>query len=316
MVFMLTISLAAHAYANPLESPFEVEIFYLDGGGGVCAACPGDFAIERELAASVNSVFRHGINSGQIVFRYYNLHRSDDFSLQLSERAYLAGLDLESAEMPVFFTQDNLYFYGDQAIEMLMYHAENLGIDLSVEAFEEIDGIPSSGTTPYMPEGVVVSPRSDDPYNLTANDSVVIYFYVPWCPSCYEIAPIMDNMPEYVMLDGRPSYVRLISLNRDIPEHHDIIRKYHEKLNIPDERRFVPLVLIGDRDLFLYEEVSRYLLPALEAGEGLHTPLFTERQPEPVPVLNQMALPLVLLIAIGSASLYYWFGKKRGEKHA
>lgn len=120
-----------------------------------------------------------------------------------------------------------------------------------------------------------VSPRHDNIYEISETDSVIIYFYTPWCPSCYEVAPIMDNLPDYVIINGQRSAVRLISYNRDIPQHHALIRAYHEMMGVLEDRRFVPLVIIGDRNLFLYDEISSELLPALEAGEGLTTPLFT-----------------------------------------
>lgn len=181
LILIFVISLAVPIYANANEPPFEVHIFYLDTGGVVCAACAGDYALERELVASINSIFRNAIHEGQIVFRYYNLNRNDNFGVRLSERADLLGLDLDSAEMPIFLTQDNRYFYGDEALTLL------------------------------------------------------------------------------------------------------------------------------------YEKVSEHLLPALEAGEGLITPLITEQQPEPRSTLNLMIASLALIISGGS--IYYW-RKKRGEKHS
>jgi hypothetical protein len=153
---------------------------------------------------------------------------------------------------------------------------------------------------PYMPEGAVVSPRDDRPYdNISIGDSVVLYFYTPWCPFCYEISPIMDNLPEYVMIDGQRSYVRLISYNRDVEADHEIIRHYHDMLNIAEERRFVPLVIVGYRDLFLYDELSEGLIAALEAGEGLMTPLLIERTPLPGVDL----MPYILVVTALAASI-------------
>jgi len=153
---------------------------------------------------------------------------------------------------------------------------------------------------PYMPEGAVVSPRNDRPYNnISIGDSVVLYFYTSWCPFCYEISPIMNNLPEYVIIDGQRSYVRLISYNRDVDADHEIIRHYHDMLNIAEERRFVPLVIVGYRDLFLYDELSDGLIAALEAGEGLMTPLLNERTPLPETDL----MPYILVIAALAASI-------------
>ena len=284
--------------------PLEVEVFLQDGGID-CSACPDPYLLESEIIASVNRLFAPGIDEEQIIFSFFNLNRRDEFNTILSYRALNAGVDEETIEMPAFFTADNYYFGGPDALEQLRVHAEGLGIAI----FEEQTTTPRQ--IPYMPEDAVVEPRHDDPYNVSINDSVVVYFYTPWCPFCYEIAPIMSYLPEYVIIDGQKSYVRMISFNRDIPEHHAVIRAYHELLQIPDERRFVPLVLVGDRDLFLYDEVSQYLIPALEAGEGLITPLFTQRIVEPESTSTQMIWPMVLIGAIIVAITFYWLGRRK-----
>ncbi|MCL2248049.1 MAG: thioredoxin family protein [Oscillospiraceae bacterium] len=153
---------------------------------------------------------------------------------------------------------------------------------------------------PYMPEGAVVSPRDDRPYdNISIGDSVVLYFYTPWCPFCYEISPIMNNLPEYVMVDGQKSYVRLISYNRDVDADREIIRRYHDMLNIAEERRLVPLVIIGYRDLFLYAELREGLIAALEAGEGLVTPLLSDYTSLPETTL----MPYILVVTALAASI-------------
>ena len=156
-------------------------------------------------------------------------------------------------------------------------------------------------STAWANSGTIVSPRRDNIYEVSETDSVIVYFYTPWCPFCYEIAPIMDNLPDYVIINGQRSTVRLISYNRDIPQHHAIIRAYHEMMGVPEDRRFIPLVIIGDRNLFLYDEVSNGLLAALEAGEGLTTPLFTLidlRRTESGSSEILPGLPLVLIWAL------------------
>jgi len=285
--------------AAPLSAtagdPFVVDVFFRNYGMEECSHCADvDIPLERTIRISVRRVFSQGIDNGQIVFNYFNLYENEEYSAMLSERAYLAGVDAESiGRSPAFFTQDNHYFSGDDAIINLLVHTESLGITI-----ERV-----TRDIPHMPEGTVISPRHDDPYNISVTDSVVVYFYTPWCPFCYQIAPIMDNLPEYVIINGQRSNVRLISYNRDIPEHHDIIWDYHEMLNIPEARRFVPLVLIGDRNLFLYNEVSTYLLPALEAGEGLTTPLFTERQPD-LEQTGAITHWVILFIIIGATIVF------------
>jgi len=283
----------------------EIDVFYWDSGGS-CAMC-FDFVVERALMNSVRNSFADAINNGQVNFNYFNLYRGHDSVF--SARAEYVGLSEDAIEMPVFFTYDGYHFDGRGALESLATHFEGLGILSNADDSEDVP----VREVPYMPEGTVIAPRVDDPYNLFVSDSVIVYLYVSWCPFCYEISPIMDNLPEYVTLpDGTRSNVRLVGLNWDIPEHAILINEYHERLNIPEYRRLVPMVLIGDRDLFLYEEVSVELFPALVAGEGLTTPLFTERQPDPetgIPVM-WIALSLALLGSIIIVILFYRSSKK------
>jgi len=257
---------------------FEIDVFFRDEGGG-CTDCGYDeFPIESDVRLSVRRAFYEKINDGQVVFNIYNLYRDEQFNVLLESR--LADFGIDNLRMPAFFTQDGYYFGGIRAINQLQEHLEEQGFGVTVRQ------------VPYMPEGTVVTPRDDRPYgNIFVGDSVVVYFYTPWCPFCYEISPIMNNLPEYVMINGQKSYVRLVSYNRDIDADHEIIRRYHDMFNIAEERRFVPLVLVGYRDLFLYDEVSEGLIAALEAGEGLLTPLFGERRPSPGAAL---VWPLIL----------------------
>ena len=52
-----------------------------------------------------------------------------------------------------------------------------------------------------------------------------------------------------------------------------IISEYYVKNHIPEERQYVPAIVIGDQYLFLDEEIVDQLMDALIAGEGLNTPL-------------------------------------------
>ena len=268
-------------------APFEISVFFRDEGGG-CTDCGDDeFPIESSIRLSVNRDFYELINSGRVVFNIYNLYRDDTYYELLETKNH------EILRMPVFFTQDGYYFDGVRAASQVQQHLSEIGIN------------PPIRQVPYMPEGATVNPRNDR--NIYEGDSVVVYFYTPWCPFCYEISPIIDNLPEYVMINGQKSYVRLVSYNRDIAEDYEIIRRYHDMFNIAEERRLVPLVMVGFRDLFLYDEVSAGLVTALEAGEGLLTPLFTERQPLP----NSNYSFIFVGSAIGITILYWILIKKK-----
>ena len=52
-----------------------------------------------------------------------------------------------------------------------------------------------------------------------------------------------------------------------------LITEYYNAAGIPEERRYVPAVVIGEQYLFLKEEIVGLLADALASGEGLRTPL-------------------------------------------
>ena len=287
-IFILSVIFFAMLSTDVYADQVDVYVFH-NTAVGLCAACD-DLETEIRMNNTVRSVFANAMDSGQLRFVFRNLfHEGETVELfySLSERA---GADADNLEMPVFFTPDNNYFDGRAGMQLLSDHLVLLGMEgLDDEETEE----EPVRQIPYMPEGAVIAPNRHDPHNVSVNDSIFLYFYLTWCPFCYELAPFLDDLPEYVILpDGSRSNVRLIGFNWEIPEEGFWIEYYHEYFNIPPERRLVPLLIVGDRDLFLLDEVSTYLIPALEAGEGLRTPLFVERIPE------RGALPLEIIIPI------------------
>ena len=128
---------------------------------------------------------------------------------------------------------------------------------------------PTPSIPPYVPES---NTSYGDP--ISATDSLVYYFYKDYCGYCMELSPLMSGLPEEIFLpDGTVSRVRLIALNKVEDEAYEIISDYYEAQDIAGERRYVPAVVIGDRYLFLRDEITDQLMDALIHGEGLKTPL-------------------------------------------
>ena len=128
---------------------------------------------------------------------------------------------------------------------------------------------PAPTPEPYVPE---TDTAFGDP--ISADDSLIYYFYKDYCGYCREISPLMAGLPAEITLpDGRASRVRLVGLNKVEDRYYEIITDYYEEHAIPEERRYVPAVVIGDRYLFLREEIVDQLMDALVSGEGLNTPL-------------------------------------------
>lgn len=122
---------------------------------------------------------------------------------------------------------------------------------------------------PYVPES---NTSYGDP--ISVSDSLVYYFYKDYCGYCMELSPLIAGLPEEIILpDGSVSRVRLTALNKVEDEASKIINAYYEAHDIPEDRRYVPAVVIGDRYLFLRDEITDQLMDALIHGEGVNTPL-------------------------------------------
>ena len=126
------------------------------------------------------------------------------------------------------------------------------------------------------PTAVPYTPRSTAAFGeeVAPTDSLVYYFYKDYCPWCRQLEPLMAALPGEIPLpDGTMSAVKLVCLNKVEEQALKIITAYCDAHDVPEERRFVPAVVVGDRYLFAGEEIIDGLLDALLAGEGLRTPL-------------------------------------------
>ncbi len=143
--------------------------------------------------------------------------------------------------------------------------------------FPQMKPEPAPTQAPYMPHGTAAL---GDPVSET--DSVIYYFYKDYCPFCRELEPLTAGLPQQITLtDGTVSRVRFICLNKVEDEAFQIIMKYYEAHDIPENCQYVPAVVIGDQYLFLKDEIVPNLLEALTAGEGLRTPLLDGAQRNP-----------------------------------
>ena len=135
--------------------------------------------------------------------------------------------------------------------------------------FPQLQPTPAPTPEPYVPDS---NTSFDDP--IAAGDSVVYYFYKDYCPWCRQLEPLTAGLPEHITLpDGTDSAVRLICLNKVEEAPLQIITDYYDAHDVPEDRRYVPAIVIGERYLFANEEIVGQLMEALVAGEGLNTPL-------------------------------------------
>ena len=135
--------------------------------------------------------------------------------------------------------------------------------------FPDMKPTPAPTQEPYHP---ACDFTFGDPVSET--DSVIYYFYKDYCPWCRQLEPLTAGLPKQIVLpDGTKSMVKLIGLNKVEDRFLQIITEYYEEHGIPEDRQYVPAIVIGDRYLFAGNEIIGQLMEALMAGEGLHTPL-------------------------------------------
>ena len=135
--------------------------------------------------------------------------------------------------------------------------------------FPQLAPTPAPTPEPYQPKS---SAALGDP--ITASDSLIYYFYKDYCPYCRELEPLTAGLPGQITLpDGTVSSIKLICVNKVEEDALKLITEYYDTAGIPEERRYVPALVIGEQYLFLKEEIVGLLADALASGEGLRTPL-------------------------------------------
>ena len=135
--------------------------------------------------------------------------------------------------------------------------------------FPQLKPEPAPTPEPYIPHSDTVFGDT-----IAESDSLIYYFYKDYCPYCRELEPLTAGLPDTITLpDGSTSTVRLVCLNKVEDEYLKIITEYYEAHSVPEEERYVPAMVIGDRYLYLRSEITEQLMDALVAGEGLNTPL-------------------------------------------
>lgn len=140
----------------------------------------------------------------------------------------------------------------------------------------QLQPTPSPTPEPYMPHGNTVL---SDPISKT--DSLIYYFYKDYCPWCRQLHPLTSGLPKEILLeDGTKTAVKLVCLNKVEDDMLQIITEYYDAHDIPEDRRLVPAMVIGDQYLFGAEEIVPGLMEALMNGEGLKTELLNGQERE------------------------------------
>lgn len=116
--------------------------------------------------------------------------------------------------------------------------------------------------------------RNDDLTDLCETDSAIVYVYKPNCEFCAKVKPLLEGLPEYITLqDGTRSRIVFVSLNKDDYFEYQAVKQYYDGLEIPEDHRYSPLLIVGETFYMGYDEIVPNLMNALIAGDGTATNL-------------------------------------------
>lgn len=116
--------------------------------------------------------------------------------------------------------------------------------------------------------------RNDDLTNLSETDTKIVYVYKPDCEFCAKVKPLLEGLPEKIYLsDGTESRIVFTSLNKDDYDQYQAVKQYYDALEIPEDHRYSPLLIVGEKFYMGYDEIVPNLMDALFAGDGLTTDL-------------------------------------------
>lgn len=254
-------------------APMPVTVYLYDPCGGCAGVLPGcgDCTMELALSNALSSLLRTQREDGRIVLRLRNVLDPEYEARYRETLQSMARMDAYSA-LPAFLIgegADAILRLGEESLPALPAAVEE-----ALTRWDDTATLPETKASPLCETEVVTLPRQDMPCDVEAGDSVIVYFYKTACPYCQEIGALIHGLPKTITLeDGTQSAVRLLALDKNLPDQMNIVQAYYDLMQIPEARQYVPMIVIGGRDLFLYDEIVPGLLPALFSGEGLKTPL-------------------------------------------
>ncbi|NLX83019.1 MAG: hypothetical protein GXZ04_04295 [Clostridiales bacterium] len=278
LVLMLAAFGFPYAQAEGDKAPLFLRVYLFDPCGGCASADTGcrECEVIMDVLNRLIRLLGDELASGQVDIRMRNLLFEP---VQKEHQTYLKAFGQE--DTPKSHTPT--YLLGEPGWGALVHGEENESA-LPGLISEVIARMPADAAWRREPrEGQeFIAPRSDPLTDIQPSDSLILYFFKDFCPYCKDLEVLFDALPDFVYLaDGTKSRVRFVSLEKQIPAHMKVVQRYYDKLFVHPDRQFVPMVVIGDKALFLQAEIVPGLFPALISGEGLKT------NREPLEALHQ-----------------------------
>ena len=281
LIGVLCSMMLAFSATKAEEAPLPLSVYLFDP----CGQCAGVWGcgecdIEIELYSKIGVQLREYINAGQVRVTLRNIR---DGAMERMYKEHLAEFHQPDEKLPVFIVGEKEYgtfLSGEEALRALpdaidaaLQRRKDAGLEK--EAALQREQEQNQDTQAAQEKNEEVSLQNVSAVTeIAKGDSTLIYIYKPDCPYCIALRALMEAIPETVTLpDGQKSRVRFLALNKDDPIDKAIVDDYYETMEISKNRQLVPMVIIGEKDLFLYDEIVPTLLVELLNGSGLHTEL-------------------------------------------
>jgi len=204
------------------ELPGRVEMFFIYED--ICANCDGaeDFLalVDEQLGDIGHPYVVETIN-------IYHAGGQGRFEFLARELLYV---DASTLMLPVLIV-NGLAYQGMNAIaDNLLEAVLTAGNDLFVRNYVFNPRYQRTGAELFADYIV-------DPGHLT-----LVYFYRTVCPACIEIEPLIEALPERIMVDDKWVYVDLIRINTRSGNNRERVLAFFDAYDVPDQYRRVPSI--------------------------------------------------------------------------
>lgn len=100
-----------------------------------------------------------------------------------------------------------------------------------------------------------------------------VYFYTQGCVDCEAVSKFMDKMDDVYIVEHNGQQVKskisILKIDIGPDEGFETLYAFYDYYEVPEDRRFVPSIFIGDTHFMSAEEIERELIDAIESGKGL-----------------------------------------------
>lgn len=242
------------AREEPLPESIEINFFYNEP----CAACHdtinGFYDLFNQELEGVKDLYPYDLEA----YNVFQATAADRMHKVLEGLGYPEEL-ISSLTFPILTINGKAYLGMDAIGESLKEAFLTAGEDLFV-----------NGRGVYDPlEERSVSQQLED-YPLEKGAATVVYFYRLTCQECVDTEEaLLGALPETVETDGKSYPLQVVRINTRSGSNGEILQAFFEAYQVPEEDQMVPIVFTAQGYLAGIEDITRQLLPQLEAGAGL-----------------------------------------------